>query len=112
MVKQMAGTRIGAASEGRRAVRELVDFGTRFSRHGEMHDLRVINISALGLMGRVNADVRKGDAVVIELPQVGTVKAVVRWVENGRIGMEFVAPIPAADYALTLVFMPKRRTAW
>jgi hypothetical protein len=112
MVKQVAGTKISDPSEGRRAVRELVDFGTQFSLRGKMQDLRVINISSLGLMGRVSADIRQGDRVIIQLPQVRTVEAIVRWVEDGRVGTEFAASISAADYALMLVFMPKRQTVW
>ncbi|HEX7782124.1 MAG TPA: PilZ domain-containing protein [Sphingobium sp.] len=99
-------------SELRRAVRELVDFGTSAAVRGIMHDLRVINISPLGLMGRIDADVRKGDRIIVELPHVRTVEAIVRWIEDGRIGTEFTSPVATDDFAHMLIFMPRRQTAW
>ncbi|MGV3770820.1 MAG: PilZ domain-containing protein [Sphingobium phenoxybenzoativorans] len=108
----MRGAAAKNPSELRRAERELVDFGTKAALRGLMHEIRVINISALGLMARIDADVRKGDKLIIELPHVRTVDAIVRWVEDGRIGTEFVNPVAQADYALMLVSIPKRQTAW
>lgn len=99
-------------SELRRAERELVDFGTKAALRGIMHEIRVINISSLGLMARIDTGVNKGDKLIIELPHVRTVEAIVRWVEDGRIGTEFVTPVPQTDYTLMLISIPKRQTAW
>jgi hypothetical protein len=108
----MRGAAARNPSEHRRAVRELVDFGTNAALRGIMHELRVINISSLGLMARIEADVRKDDRLIIELPHVRTVEAIVRWVEDGRIGTEFTTPVSEGDYALMLLSIPKRQTAW
>jgi hypothetical protein len=112
VVKPMSSAKASDPSELRRAVRELVDFGTKAALRGIMHEVRVINISPLGLMGRIDANVQKGDRLIVELPHVRTVETIVRWIEDGRIGTEFVNAIPADDYALMLVFMPRRQTAW
>ncbi len=112
MVNQVSGARASDPSELRRAVRELVDFGAKAALRGVMHDLRVINISPLGLMGRIDADVQKGDRLIVELPHVRTLEAIVRWVEDGRIGTEFLSAVPPHDYGLMLASMPRRQTAW
>jgi hypothetical protein len=99
-------------AELRRATRELVDYDTHGSVDGAPCVVRVVNISPLGLMGRTYADLRKGDRLIVELPYVQSVTAVVRWVEDGRIGTEFVPPIADRDYVPMLALMPRRQTSW
>jgi hypothetical protein len=112
MTAQVDGARAIDPAEQRRVIRELVNFDTSVSARGKMVDLRVLNVSQLGLMGRMDTRVAKGDRIVIELPQVKSIEAIVRWVEDGRIGTEFVRPISATDYRLMLIFIPKRQSAW
>lgn len=101
-----------SAADLRRATRELVDFETRGTINGVLYAIRIVNISPLGLMARTDDDIRKGDRLIVEMPQIRSVTAIVRWVEDGRIGTEFVPPISDRDYAPMLAVMPRRHTAW
>ncbi|CAN5163986.1 hypothetical protein BH10PSE12_BH10PSE12_24770 [soil metagenome] len=96
----------------RKATRELVDFETQGTINGAPYAVRVVNISPLGLMARTDEDIRKGDRLIVELPHLSSITAIVRWVEDGRIGTEFVRPINDRDYAPMLAVMPRRLTAW
>lgn len=99
-------------AEQRRAARDLVAFGTRASGRSGTYDIHILNISPLGLMGRCPGDIARGDRLLIELPHVRTVEALVRWVEDGRIGTEFLRAVKPDHYAMMLAFMPQRQNAW
>ncbi|CAN5371397.1 hypothetical protein BH11PSE5_BH11PSE5_32490 [soil metagenome] len=101
-----------APAEARRARRDLVDFGAPATNASGIHDIRIVNISPLGLMGRVPTTLVAGERLMFDLPHVRRVESVVRWVEDGRIGVEFVRAIPADHYAMMLAFMPQRKTRW
>ena len=101
-----------APSEHRRVVRDLVDFGARATSRSGTHEVRIVNISPLGLMGRASAAFQRGDKLLFELPHIRMVEAEVRWAEDGRIGIEFARPIEPDHYAMMLAFMPQRQTAW
>lgn len=79
---------------------------------GQTHGIRIINISALGLMCRTDADLLQGERVSVWLPILTDYVADVRWVENGRVGMEFDEPITPKIYDAMLSIIPPRRTAW
>ncbi|MGK2910254.1 MAG: PilZ domain-containing protein [Sphingobium sp.] len=96
----------------RRARRDLVDFGARATGCSGVHDIQVVNVSPLGLMGRIKTDVTAGDKLLFELPHVRRVESVVRWVEDGRIGVEFSSAIEADRYKAMLAYMPQRQTNW
>ena len=96
----------------RRTGRDLVDFKTSFSSHQSAGDLHVVNISRLGLMARTQAPVSKSERLIVQLPLCGKVEALVRWVEDGRIGTEFVTPICERQYARVLEMIPGRQQIW
>ena len=60
--------------------------------------LLIVNMSALGLMARVDADYPVGERLKVTLPVVGAVWAEIRWSLGGRIGCELDRPIDQADY--------------
>lgn len=63
------------------------------TRSGSNHVVRVGNISNSGAMV-VYADVpRIGEAVTLQLLDHGAVAGHVRWVREGRVGINFVAPL-------------------
>ncbi|HKR16366.1 PilZ domain-containing protein [Rhizorhapis sp.] len=99
-------------AHARRAGRDLVDFKTSFSSYQGEGDLHVVNISRLGLMARTKAAVSKSERLIVQLPLCGKVEALVRWVEDGRIGTEFVTPVCERTYARMLALMPGRQQAW
>lgn len=71
--------------------------------------LLVVNLSAQGLMARVDADRVVGERLHITLPVVGVVIAEVRWSLGGRIGCELARPIGMADYYELLAALLKGR---
>lgn len=92
--------------------RDLVDFKARATSRGGTYGLQIVNISPLGLMARVESPLSAGDHLLIELPHVRSIESVVRWAEDGRIGVEFARGIDADHYAMMLTFMPQRQTSW
>lgn len=96
----------------RRAPRVLVDLVSHLTARGQSHGVRIINISALGLMCRTEAKVAIGERVSIWLPLVKDVQAEVRWAEDGRVGVEFRAQIEPRIYDAMLALIPPRQTAW
>ncbi|KFL45559.1 hypothetical protein IL54_0968 [Sphingobium sp. ba1] len=74
--------------------------------------MRIINLSPLGLMCRSDERVSVGERVTVWLPLVQDMPADIRWVEDGRIGMEFIEPIKPRIYDALMALIPPRRTAW
>ena len=52
-------------------------------------DARVVNLSAEGAMVESDADARIGERVTMTFGEGDSGKAVVRWIRDGRIGLEF-----------------------
>lgn len=98
--------------EQRRAVRDLVDMVSHVSASGRTHGVRIINISPLGLMCRTDADLYVGERVKVWLPMMRDLPAEIRWMESGRVGMEFLGAIEPRRYARMLSLIPPRRAAW
>lgn len=89
-----------------RSVRRLFDQRDepRFAVEGEMqtavlvhdgrnHVVRVGNMSASGVMVMYGGVPRIGEAVTLQLLDHGAVTAHVRWVRDGRVGINFAAPL-------------------
>lgn len=96
----------------RRAARDLVDMLSHITTGGRTHGIRIINISALGLMCRSDSSFMSHEQVSVWLPIVKDYAAEIRWVEDGRLGMEFLEPITPQIYDAMLGLIPPRRTAW
>lgn len=69
----------------------------------------IVNISAMGLMARCDADLKPDQRICIQLPIIGTTSAVIRWALGGRIGCELDRVIDRADYYALLAVMLKSR---
>lgn len=98
--------------EQRRAARDLVDMVSHVAVNGRSEGVRIINISPLGLMCRTDARLFIGERVKIWLPMVRELPAEVRWIEDGRVGLEFLGAIEPRVYARMLSLIPPRRSAW
>jgi uncharacterized Zn-finger protein len=96
----------------RRAARNLVDMVSHILARGRSEGVRIINISSLGVMCRTDAELLIGEHVRIWLPMIKEAGAEVRWIEDGRVGLEFFQPIEPRIYAAMLGLIPPRRTAW
>ncbi|AUW59105.1 hypothetical protein C1T17_14395 [Sphingobium sp. SCG-1] len=77
-----------------------------------MHEVQIVNVSPLGLMGRTQSTIAAGEKLLFELPHIRRAEAVARWVEDGRVGVEFTKPIESDHYTMMLAFMPKRQMQW
>ncbi|MEG8223731.1 PilZ domain-containing protein [Sphingomonas sp. HH69] len=100
------------AVDQRRARRDLVDLVSHVTVGRRAHSVRIINLSPLGLMCRSDERVSVGERVTVWLPLVQDMPADIRWVEDGRIGMEFIEPIKPRIYDALMALIPPRRTAW
>ena len=79
---------------------------------GATHGVRIINISALGLMCRSEGALLTGERVTIWLPVLQDYPAEIRWSEDGRAGMEFLTPVTPRLYDAMMALIPPRQTAW
>lgn len=96
----------------RRAQRDLVDLPSHATARGHAQAIRIINISARGLMCRTDEAFLTGEHVTVWLPIVKDRPAEIRWSQDGRAGMEFLEPITPKTYDAMLSLIPPRRTAW
>ena len=88
-----------AYSDQRDTPRDEVHYRARaFGGDARPVSVLVVNMSALGLMARVDSDRPIGERLHITLPVVGVIVAEVRWSLGGRIGCELDQPIGMADY--------------
>jgi hypothetical protein len=60
---------------------------------GNRHVVGVVNLSASGAMIRFRGELAEGDMVELQLLDHGVVKGQVRWMRDGRVGVEFAPPI-------------------
>lgn len=58
---------------------------------GDSHVVRLVNLSDSGAMVIFAETPHIGEAVTLQLLEHGEVSAVVRWVRDGRIGINFAA---------------------
>lgn len=73
--------------------REAADVQTALMNHrGVRHVVRVADMSASGAMIVFEGDLAEGDEVVLQLLDHGSVKGQVRWVRDGRVGLNFTGP--------------------
>lgn len=63
------------------------------NHRGNNHVIRVGNISASGVMISYAGMPFIGETVSLQLLDHGTVKGQVRWVRDGRVGINFLDPI-------------------
>lgn len=68
-------------------------------------NLLIVNISARGLMARLDAGYAVGEVIRVHLPVVGAVSAEIRWCLGGRIGCQLDRTIPLSDYYAVLAAM-------
>lgn len=88
-----------ASADVRREDRDEVHYRARaFGSDARQHTVLIVNISPHGMMGRCDSCFETGERIKLQLPNVGTVAATVRWSLGGRLGAEFDTPIALAAY--------------
>ena len=69
-----------------------------------VHQIRVRNLSAGGMMGEGLVTIDTGSALMVDLPYLGSVAGTVAWVQGDRFGVAFAEDIdPDAVLGETLV---------
>ena len=66
----------------------LVENATLYFR-GEAHHVPVVNISSRGTMVECALHPRIGETMIVEFDQCSRIHAFVRWIRDGRIGLNF-----------------------
>lgn len=65
---------------------------------GNRHVVGVVNLSASGAMIRFRGELAEAAEVQIQLLDHGMVSGQVRWIRDGRVGVEFATPIEVAEH--------------
>ncbi len=66
----------------------LIDCATLFFRGG-VHVVEVVNISSRGAMVASDLEPRLGESVIIRFSGCSPIHAFVRWIREGRLGLNF-----------------------
>ncbi len=106
----MASKASFVSNDDRATGRDEVHFRAKaFGPDAQPVPIIIVNMSAMGLMARCEADLQPGDSFTIQLPIIGTIGAQIRWSLGGRIGCELDQTINLADYYELLAVMLKAR---
>ena len=65
----------------------------RFDEQGELYRVKVRNLSSGGMMADGEVKVSQGQAVQIELRNIGWIDGTVAWKQDGRFGVAFAEEI-------------------
>ena len=61
----------------------------KITRNGVSHEIQLINVSGGGAMISAAFEANVWDTLELHLGDNGTIECLVRWIRNGRIGLEF-----------------------
>lgn len=86
MIPREQGRVVDQRSEDRHP--GVVDAACIYFR-GEAYQVPVINISSRGTMIESNLMPRLGETIVVEFQDCSRIHAFVRWIRDGRIGLNF-----------------------
>ena len=86
MIPREQGRVVDHRSEDRHA--GLVEAARIFFR-GQEYQVRVVNISSRGTMIESDIIPRLGETILVEFEECSRIHAFVRWVRDGRIGLNF-----------------------
>lgn len=67
----------------------LVEETVRVTHNGAAHEAELVNVSGGGAMIGATFDANVWDRLDLHLGENGTIECAVRWVRNGRMGLEF-----------------------
>ncbi|MFM9978094.1 MAG: PilZ domain-containing protein [Sphingomonadaceae bacterium] len=68
-------------------------------RENHTFSARILNISNGGVMAQVEAPLCEHDAIRIDLPTIGWLRADIVWVLGDRVGAQFRDPIDLQEFA-------------
>jgi hypothetical protein len=59
------------------------------NRTGQSQDIRIRNLSAIGMMAECALRVVEGEAVAIDFKTIGRVPGTIAWIRDGKLGIRF-----------------------
>jgi len=74
--------------------RMSVDASALLRTGGRVHRANVRDISSMGARVRADVTLNAGDRLIVELADLPSMKAYVRWVDSDEAGLTFETPIP------------------
>jgi hypothetical protein len=85
------------AGEGRRAERRMVNLAASLREPGAaVDDIEVQNLSTDGFMAQTDIPLEVGGTAWLKLPGLEAQKSQVVWIEGGKAGFQFAAPLHPA----------------
>lgn len=82
------------SAEGRRAERRVVNLAASLREPGAtIADVEILNLSTDGYMAKCDLPLEQGQAVYLKLPGMEALKSRLVWMEDGKAGFEFSAPL-------------------
>lgn len=100
-------------AEQRRTLRHEVSFTAAVHRaRPQRLMVHVVDVSLNGVMARTSAGFAPGEQVAIDLPHAGKREATIRWALGGRIGCEFITPLPEAVCRRIVAEPPPPPSPW
>lgn len=85
---------VATISERRSAKRVNLNLRTRLMHSGQQHaDLIIRDLSFTGFKGETELKLMRGALISVGLPNIGLVRATVKWVKDGRIAGAFHRPV-------------------
>ena len=96
------------SGEARAADRRILQLSVTASTSDESTEALIYNLSERGLLLETSADLRVGDSLNVELPNVGEVVAAVVWSRDAFFGCEFDSAISKAVVSAALLRSPAK----
>lgn len=85
---------VASVEERRSAKRVNLNLRTRILHGGQQQgELVIRDLSFTGFMGTTDAPLREGEYFSVALPQIGLVRAAVKWREGNNVAGEFHRPV-------------------
>ena len=103
---------VATTVERRGAKRVNLNLRSRVRHNGLQHaDIVIRNLSFTGFNGEADVPLKCGDIISVGLPNIGLVRATIKWSEDGHIAGAFHRPVDVRECFRGLGFRNTRRAS-
>lgn len=88
---------LAATDDERRSGRNDICVKGQLTVGQHVHPIDVLNVSAHGLMGEIDAKILPGRRCTVELPELASRAGNVAWMREGHFGIAFAEPLTLAE---------------
>jgi hypothetical protein len=100
---------VATTVERRAAKRVNLNLRSRIRYHGLQHaEIVIRNLSFTGFNGDSDLPLKRGDIISVNLPNIGLVRATVKWSKDGKLAGAFHRPVDVRDCFRGLGFRKAR----